>query len=494
MSISSDLTAPGASPDQALSVSELNRSARRLLEKQLPSCWIEGEISSLSRPSSGHTYFTLKDARAQVRCALFRQQARFVAAPLREGAQIQVRAQISLYEPRGDYQLIVEAARAVGHGALLQALEALRKKLHEEGVFRNARPLPYPPSHLGLITSATGAAIKDVMAVLAARWPELTVSLLPVPVQGQQAPWAIMQALQAANHDGRFDALLITRGGGSFEDLNVFNDEQIVRAVQASRIPVLSAIGHEIDTTLVDLAADASAPTPSAAAERLVPDQRDVRRRLAQLAHRLLNAQHYVLRTARQRLDYLSLRLRDPRERLKHQHEQLDTLSQRLWRAQRAHLDRTAQQLAQCEARLRAPAALVSAHKQTLAALTQGLVKTQHQRLVQHRQRWQQLHARLSYQRDQLSVQPLRDRLQQLSIRMQRAQQRQLAQESLRLTQLMQRLDGISPLNTLRRGYAVVRSGEKVITRAHDVFPGQSLNVVLEKGRLNVEVKRRFKS
>ena len=481
----------GASPEQALSVSELNRSARLLLERHLPACWIEGEISSLSQPSSGHAYFTLKDAHAQVRCALFRQQARFVTAPLREGALVQVRAQISLYEPRGDYQLIIEAVRAVGHGAILQALEALRQRLHEEGLFNNARPLPYPPRHLGLITSPTGAAIKDVIAVLSTRWPGIQVSLLPVPVQGQQAAEAIVNAIHAASQDGRFDALLLTRGGGSFEDLHVFNDERIARALHASRIPVLSAIGHEIDTTLADFAADAAAPTPSAAAERLTPDQRDVRRRLVQLAHRLLNAQHHLRRTARQQLDHLALRLRNPSEAVRQQRQQLETLRHRLWQAQTTHLNSVRQQLSLLSTRLRHPRTLLDEQHQRLMHLHQRLVQAQRQCIAYQHQRWEHLHERFERQRIQLSLIPLQRQLTNLSTRLQRVQQQQLAAYQQRLSFLAQRLDGISPLQTLKRGYAVIRRDQHIITHAKEVDIGQSLDVELSDGTLRITVDQR---
>lgn len=486
---------PGSVPEHALSVSELNRSARRLLERHLPACWIEGEISSLSQPSSGHAYFTLKDAHAQVRCALFRQHARFVATPLREGAQVQIRAQISLYEPRGDYQLIVEAVRAVGHGALLQALEALRQRLQEAGVFAKAQPIPYPPRHLGLITSPTGAAIKDVMAVLSARWPGIRISLLPVPVQGQQAPEAIVSALQTANRDGRFDALLLTRGGGSFEDLNVFNDERIARALYASRIPVLSAIGHEIDSTIADLAADATAPTPSAAAERLVPDQRDVRRRLVQLAHRLLNAQHHILRTARQQVDYLALRLRDPNDYLRQQYQQLEALAHRLRHAQMAQLNAARQQLSLLKTRLRHPHALLEEQRQHLVRLHQRLIQAQRQQLTHYQQRLRHIHDRFERQRSQLSLTPLQQQINVLDTRLRRAQRNVLAHYQQRLAFLIQRLDGVSPLQTLKRGYAVVRKGQQVITQIEDVSIGQSLEVELDNGMLRVTVEeQQFKA
>lgn len=440
-----------ASKDTALSVSQLNRQARLLLERELPTCWVEGEISSLSRPASGHVYFTLKDAHAQVRCAMFKQSARFAGGPLSEGAHVQVRAQISLFEPRGDYQLIVEAVRAVGQGALLQALEALKTRLNAEGIFANQRSLPCPPRHLGLITSATGAAIRDVLAVIQARWPELPVSLIPVPVQGQQAPDAIIAAIESANRDGRFDALLITRGGGSFEDLNCFNDERLVRAYHASRIPILSAVGHEVDTTLADFAADVRAPTPSAAAERLVPDQRDMRRRLVQLAHRLLNAQRHGFDTAHQRLDHLSLRLRDPRTRLAEQAERLTQLRTRLTRA------------------------IMRKKEDARRRLTLALQRLNQQ--PPERQLIRQVEA-----------------VKRLESRLIRALDWQLQTVQRRYHGLVQRIDTVSPLATLKRGYAVVRDDEdRLITQAQHVSPGQTLTVSLDKGRLRVEVKRRLR-
>ncbi len=252
--------------DTPLSVSDLNRRARQLLEQGIGEVWVEGELSGVSRPASGHLYFTLKDSSAQLRCALFRQRARFVAAPMRDGDRVRVRGQVSLFEPRGDYQMIVEAVRLAGEGELLLALAQLRQRLADEGVFANARPQPYPPRHLLVLSSPSGAAIRDVLAVLGARWPLTQVTLIGVPVQGREAAPALIAALGLLNRqqalDPARDAVLITRGGGSLEDLWAFNDEHLARAIFHSRLPVVSAVGHEIDTTLADLAADLRAPTP----------------------------------------------------------------------------------------------------------------------------------------------------------------------------------------------------------------------------------------
>ncbi len=268
---------PDAPP---LSVSELNRSARQLLEGRFGEVWVEGELSGVSRPSSGHVYFTLKDEQAQLRGALFRNRARFVGAPMRDGDRVKVRGRLSIFEPRGDYQLIAEAVQATGVGELLAAFERLKARLAAEGVFANARPLPCPPRHLLVVTSPSGAAIRDVLAVLAARWPMVNVTLIPVAVQGREAVPAMISALGLLNRqsslDPSRDAILLTRGGGSLEDLWAFNDEHLARAIFHSRLPVMSAVGHEVDVTLADFAADARAPTPSAAAERLVPDRREL--------------------------------------------------------------------------------------------------------------------------------------------------------------------------------------------------------------------------
>ncbi|MED5251083.1 MAG: exodeoxyribonuclease VII large subunit, partial [Pseudomonadota bacterium] len=270
-----ELTSTSPTP-KALSVSQLNQRAKQTLERDVGEVWVEGELSNVSRPASGHIYFTLKDDRAQIRCALFRQRARFVAAPMRNGDQVKLRGRVSLFEPRGDYQLIAEAVQAAGLGELLAAFERLKAQLEGEGVFANTRPLPFPPRKILILSSANGAAIRDVLAVLAARWPLADVTLIPVPVQGAEAAPAMISALGLLNRQARLDpeqdVVLITRGGGSLEDLWAFNNEHLARAIFHSRLPVMSAVGHEVDVTLADFAADMRAPTPSAAAERLVPD------------------------------------------------------------------------------------------------------------------------------------------------------------------------------------------------------------------------------
>ncbi|MFG6159162.1 exodeoxyribonuclease VII large subunit [Halomonas sp. 1390] len=446
----SDTPQDPARDNEALSVSELNRRARRALEQDVGEVWVEGELSGVSRPSSGHVYFTLKDDKAQLRCALFRTRARFVAAPMRDGDRVKVRGQVSLFEPRGDYQLIVEAVRAAGEGELLAAYERLKARLAAEGVFANARPLPFPPRHLLVLTSPTGAAIRDVLAVLAARWPLSQVTLIPVPVQGREAAPAMIGALGLLNRqsalDPERDAILITRGGGSLEDLWAFNDEHLARAIFHSRLPVMAAVGHEVDTTLADFAADARAPTPSAAAEQLVPDRRERLHRLERLAERLTRAQRARLDTDAQRLDHLRARLRHPGEVLAARRQQLDQLEARLRRAMRARLD-------------------------------------------QERRRAHHLHQRLALRSPDRLTDQAGQRLERATQRLHQAMPRALARHRERLGGVVRELQAVSPLAVLGRGYAILEDERgRVVRRAADTTPGQALEARLGEGRLALTV------
>jgi exodeoxyribonuclease VII large subunit len=256
------------------SVSRLNREARVLLERGFGTLWLEAEISNFSRPSSGHWYFCLKDAAAQVRCAMFRQRNMLCAFTARDGQKVLVRARIGLYEPRGEFQLIVDHLEDAGLGALQRQFEELRARLAAEGLFATARkrPLPTLPKRIGVITSPTGAAVRDILHVLARRFPAVAVLIYPVAVQGAQAPAELVAALKTAAARQECDVLILARGGGSLEDLWAFNDEKLARAIVASPIPVISGVGHEVDFTIADFAADVRAPTPSAAAELVVPD------------------------------------------------------------------------------------------------------------------------------------------------------------------------------------------------------------------------------
>jgi exodeoxyribonuclease VII large subunit len=272
-----------------LKPSQLNALARDLLEGSFAQVWVQGEISNFSRPASGHLYFTLKDERAQVRCALFRMQAQRLRFLPRDGLQVLARGRLTLYEARGEYQLVLEHLEEAGEGALRQAFEELKRRLAAEGLFEAARKraLPRFVRRLGVITSPRGAAVRDVLSVLGRRFPLLEIDVLPVAVQGATSAAELRAMLALAAASGRYDVLLLTRGGGSLEDLWSFNDEALARAIVASAVPVVSAVGHEIDFSLSDFAADLRAPTPSAAAELLVPDATELRAHVRQLGARL---------------------------------------------------------------------------------------------------------------------------------------------------------------------------------------------------------------
>jgi exodeoxyribonuclease VII large subunit len=312
--------------------SELNREVRLHLEAGFPRLWIEGEISNLSRPASGHLYFSLKDDKAQLRCALFRSDAMRLGFRPENGMQVQARGRLSLYEARGDYQLIADRLEESGEGRLRAAFEALKKKLAGEGLFaaEAKQALPGYPARIAAITSPSGAVIRDILHVLQRRWPLAAVRLYPVAVQGDEAPRAIVAALAAANSHGWAQAIILGRGGGSLEDLAAFNDESVARAVFGSAIPVVSAVGHETDFSITDFVADVRAPTPSAAAELLTPDQEVLKRAFAslgtQLARRMQDRQqrlaqrhdHLARRLARQHPGYRLAEFRKSLQRLGH--------------------------------------------------------------------------------------------------------------------------------------------------------------------------------
>ena len=323
-----------------LSVTALNRAARQLLEGGLGVVWVEGEVSNLAQPSSGHWYFSLKDRDAQVRCAMFRPRNALCLIAPRDGMQLMARGRISLYEPRGDYQLIVEHLELAGEGALRRAFEELKAKLQAEGLFANERkrPLPTLPETIGVVTSPTGAAIRDILHILGRRFPAAQVIIYPVPVQGAAAPAAISAMLDLANSRAECDVLIVARGGGSLEDLQAFNDERVARAIARSALPVVSAVGHETDITIADLVADVRAPTPSGAAELVVPDRQVWLQRFAQEQQRLQRLWQRSNQDAQSALERLQQRLQraHPGTRLAQQVQRLDELEQRRLRAWQA--------------------------------------------------------------------------------------------------------------------------------------------------------------
>lgn len=438
---------------QTLTPFQLNALARDLLEGSFPMVWVEGEIGNLSRPASGHLYFTLKDDRAQVRCALFRNKAMYLRFAPRDGSKVQVRGRLTLYEARGDYQLVLDHMEEAGEGALRQALEALKRKLQAEGLFdsERKRTLPALPRRLGVITSPSGAAVRDVLSVLQRRFPMLDVDVLPVPVQGEGAAAQIVRMLQQAQNSGRYDVLLITRGGGSLEDLWCFNDEALARAVAASNVPVVSAVGHEIDTTLVDYAADLRAATPSAAAELLVPEREALRQ--------ALTASQAVLQRAFER------RLQDRQQRLDRARLLLD--------AQRpaAKLQRQAERLNALGARL--------------PPILRSLLAARHARL-------REASLRLSHQHPGTSIRQHHEHLRQWQHQSLQALRRRLELATQQLRQSARALNAVNPLATLDRGYAIVRDAEgQVLTKAAQASVGDHLDARLAEGHLRLQVLER---
>jgi exodeoxyribonuclease VII large subunit len=433
----------------ALSVSQLNRQVKRLLEGHFDFVWIEGELSNLARPGSGHWYFSLKDDSAQVRCAMFRNRNQRVRLTPRDGQQLLVRARVSLYEGRGEYQLIVEHMEDAGAGALQRAFEQLKGQLSAEGLFleENKQALPALPARIGIITSASGAAVRDILSVFKRRFPPIELTVLPVPVQGNGAAPAIVKALQLADRADLFDALILARGGGSIEDLWAFNEEAVARAIAACSTPVVSAIGHETDFTIADFVADARAPTPSAAAELLSPDQRELIQGFAKFRSNLAGVLLRHIHLLGQQLKLSRGQLRHPGERLREQGQRLDDCELHLRRSLRQRLDKHHHAIA-----------INSAHLQRLAP-----------------------EPRLSRYRLLLS---------QLSERAARAGRHQLQHCQQHLAAATGKLDSLSPLATLQRGYAIVSDSEgKVLGSVKQVKEGGLISTRLADGSLQSRVE-----
>ena len=447
-----DTASPGARPERDVySVSRLNREVRVLLERGFGSLWLEAEISNFARPSSGHWYFSLKDLGAQVRCAMFRQRNMLCAFTARDGQKVLVRARIGLYEPRGEYQLIVDHMEDAGLGALKRQFEELAAKLTAEGLFapERKRPLPILPKRIGVITSPTGAAIRDILHVLARRFAAVSVLIYPVPVQGAQAAAEIIAALRMAGRRAECDVLILARGGGSLEDLWAFNDEALARAIVASPIPVVSGIGHEIDFTIADFVADVRAPTPSAAAEIVVPDAEEWLASLRRWSTRLQRGILRRLDAHRERLHWLTGRaaLVSPAARVAQQSQRLDELEQRMSRALRQVLSDAKSTLGEHRSRLwqASPLARVQGAAVHYAALSARLRAATLERLR---------HARA------------------------------------RLLPLMRTLNAVSPLATLERGYAIVSiEGGEILRNAAAAKPGAIIEARLAHGTVRAKVE-----
>lgn len=431
-------------------VSRLNTTVRQLLEQEMGSVWLSAEISNFSQPASGHWYFTLKDDGAQVRCAMFRNSNRRVTFRPQHGQQILVRATITLYEPRGDYQLIIESMHPAGEGALQQQFELLKAKLASEGLFdqQHKQPLPEPAKQVGVITSATGAALHDVLRVLHRRDPSLPVIIYPTPVQGADAPAAIVRAIELANQRAECDVLIVGRGGGSLEDLWSFNEERVARAIFASRIPVVSAVGHETDVTIADFVADLRAPTPSAAAEIVSRNQTELLRQLLSQQQRLEMAMDYYLAQQQRRFSRLD-------HRLQQQHPQL-----RLARQQTA-----------------------------LFRLQQRLNEAMENRLRQSLRQQDRLSQRLAAHQPQPRLFKAQRQLEQMRYRLQQSMEKMLNRDRQRFATLAAQLEGVSPLATLARGFSVTTdSSGQVVKKTAQLQSGDTLRTRLDDGWVESQV------
>ncbi|WPL17609.1 Exodeoxyribonuclease 7 large subunit [Thiorhodovibrio winogradskyi] len=433
------------------SVSRLNRELSAVLQGSFPLLWVRGEVSNLARPASGHLYFSLKDQAAQMRCVMFRNKRLLAAVTPANGQQLLVRARLGFYEPRGECQLIIEHAEPAGEGALRMALEALKRRLAAEGLFDEAgkRALPAFPCQIGLITSASGAALHDLLTVLGRRWPLTPLLIYPAQVQGEGAAASLIAALERAKARADCDLLILARGGGSFEDLMAFNDEGLVRAIRACTIPVLTGIGHEVDFSLADLAADRRAATPSAAAECATPAQQAVRERLLALERRLVAKTQAQLQHMRRRLTNSErhLRLLHPRNRLQQQAQRLDQLEQRL----RAMLERD---------------------------------------LERRRQRLQRLRQRLALATPARAIAGAGNRLERLRSRLRTAGQGLIEHKRQRLQAASAALNARSPLATLGRGYALVSGCEGQLIRSrHQIQAGDCLSIRLLDGTVTARAE-----
>ncbi|ATE60587.1 exodeoxyribonuclease VII large subunit [Thauera sinica] len=443
---SAELPAPAFA---VLTVSALNRLAREALESALPLLWVGGEISNLVRAPSGHVYFTLKDAGAQVRCAMWRNRAQLLAFRPENGMRVEARALVTLYEARGDYQLNIEALRPAGIGNLFEAFNRLKERLAAEGLFDPAarRPLPRFPRGVGIVTSPSAAALRDVLSALKRRASHLPVVLYPTPVQGGDAPARLAEALRHAGRradgDG-IDVVLLVRGGGSIEDLWAFNDEALARAIRACPLPVVSGVGHETDFTIADFAADLRAATPTGAAELASAGFHAAHLELAGLAPRLQRALQRRLDAAGQRVDRAALRLVHPRERLRQAAMQVETQQERLRGALSRRLERAGHGVARLALRLRGGRPPIARAEENVSALAR---------------------------------------------RLERAAAERLQREHLRLARLSSHLQHLAPQAVLARGYAIARDADgRILHSTAGVEEGDAVSVQLADGRLDTRV------
>ena len=425
-------------------VSRLNREVRTVLETGFPLLWIEAELSNFARPASGHWYFSLKDEAAQVKCAMFKNRNQLVKVLPENGKQVLVRARIGLYEPRGDYQLIIEHMEEAGDGALRRQFELLKNKLSQEGLFdgTHKKAIPDAVKRVGIITSSTGAAIHDILTTLKRRYPMEKTIVYPVPVQGKGASRKISAAIKKANARNEVDVIIVARGGGSLEDLWEFNEEEVARATYASKIPVVTGIGHEVDFTIADFVADQRAATPTAAAELISPDRYQQLQKLASLESHLTYLIEQNLQQKQQQLDWLSKRIRHPKDQLQIIKNKVHELSQR-----------------------------------NIASM---------KNMIQVRRSQAELiHAKIQQHNPSHQLKQLKQQYENISSRFKLSSQQIVSSRSKKLEQLVYTLDAVSPLHTLKRGYAIIKDeNNNIVRNVKNLKKNQLIKTELAKGSI----------
>ena len=437
-----------------ISVTELNKLAKSLLENGIPKLWIEGEISNLARPASGHIYFSLKDETSQIRCAWFKQRQSINANDISNGMKMLALGKISLYQPRGEYQFIIEKMETAGEGDLKRKYEELKQKLFNEGLFDREKKLQIPklPKKIGVITSPSGAAIRDVLSILKRRFPLLPIVIFPITVQGDNAAPDIENALKNANLRADCDVLILTRGGGSLEDLWAFNEEIVARAIHVSKIPIISAIGHETDTTIADFVSDVRAPTPSGAAEIVTPDQNELLKLLKTLFGRIEHETNQYINSKSQSMDWLSKRLSQSN-----------------------------------------PIMTVRKQIEISGNLRKLLFSSIGRNLSIHSKAVDSLKFRLNSSSPKLEIQKAISHLSEMQLKITTSTKSSVTKLNSQLTALGKTLDSLSPLKTLDRGYAVARDSKtkKIISNSEKVSINSQIDIKLAKGEIAAKVIKR---
>ena len=431
---------------EILSISELNKTVKGLLETEFSFIYVEGEISNFSRPSSGHWYFTLKDEKAQIRCAMFRNQNRSVPFEPKNGQQVVLYGKVTLYEGRGDFQIITSSLELSGDGELRRSFERLKASLQKEGFFdqQKKKAIPKFPKKIAVITSPSGAAIKDIFSVVYRRFPALGMTLIPTQVQGEEAVPQIVNAIKTANEqNSSYDLILLSRGGGSLEDLWAFNTEPVAKAIFSSSIPVVSAVGHESDFTISDFVADLRAPTPSSAAEQITPDAEMLKNDILETSDRFIRAARRAIDSRQNELSHLIRRIRHPNSRLNEFAQRLDELERRM------------------------------------LSQVSNLIRIKKSKLAERK-----------IQSPVQKIQQVKDRVKQLSRIMTQSHATLIKNRQASLSEKSSQLEALSPLATLKRGYAIVseEANGKIVRNSDEIAEGEKLRIRLSNGALTAEV------